>query len=60
MCGPKLTRMTVAAISVATPIASRTWLGFMLPDEQALPAETAIPARSNWTSWLALDRPGMA
>ena len=28
-----------------------------LPDEQALPAETAIPARSNWTSWLALRRP---
>ena len=29
----------------------------MLPDEQALPADTAIPARSNWTSWPALARP---
>ncbi len=26
------------------PIADSTWLGFMLPDEQALPADTAIPA----------------
>ena len=38
------------AISGGTPIAARTRLGFMLPDEQALPAETAMPARSNWTS----------
>ena len=36
-------------------------LAFMLARlEQALPAETAIPARSNWTSWLALVTPGMA
>src|ERR1700754_646097 len=48
--GPKLTRMTEAAVSCGTPIAARTRLGFMLPDEQALPAETEIPARSSWTS----------
>ena len=32
----------------------------MLPEEQALPAETEIPARSSWTSWLALATPGIA
>ncbi len=42
------------------PMASSTRLGFMLPDEQALPADTAMPARSNWTNWLALATPGIA
>src|SRR5204863_8233013 len=60
VCGPKLTRTTHSAISGATPMAARTRLCFMLPDEQALPAETEMPARSNWTSWLALGTPGMA
>src|SRR6476660_3668202 len=44
--GPKLTRMTRTATSSGMPIAPRTRLGFMLPDEQALPAETETPARS--------------
>ena len=58
--GPKLTRMTVDAISSGMRIAVRTRLGFMLPDEQALPAETEMPARSSWTSWLALATSGIA
>jgi hypothetical protein len=41
-------------------MASTTRLGFMLPDEQALPAETDIAARSNCTNWLALATPGIA
>src|SRR5678816_3276429 len=45
VCGPKLTRITDDAISAGTPIASSTRLGFMLPEEQALPAETAMPVR---------------
>src|SRR5690349_21626181 len=48
LAGPKLTRMTVGAISAGTLIAASTRLGFMLPEEQALPADTAMPARSNW------------
>jgi hypothetical protein len=36
------------------------WLSFILPDEQALPALTAIPARSNWASRLALACAGEA
>src|SRR6185369_6098784 len=58
--GPKLTRIVHEAMSSGTPIAERTRLGFMLPEEQALPAETEIPARSSWTSWLALATPGIA
>ena len=41
-------------------MAASTRLAFMLPDEQALPADTEMPARSSWTSWLALATPGMA
>src|SRR4051812_42291722 len=48
--GPKLTRITQAAISGAMFIAWSTRLAFMLPEEQALPAEIAMPARSKWTS----------
>ena len=58
--GPKLTRMTHSASDGSTPIAASTRLAFMLPLEQALPAEIAIPARSNWTNWLALVTPGIA
>src|SRR5688572_17005838 len=60
VCGPKLTRITVDAISAGMPMASSARLGFMLPDEQALPADIAMPARSNWTNWLALTTPGIA
>ena len=56
--GPKLMRRNPPAISGSTPIAASTALSFILPDEQALPAETAMPARSNWTSSEALDAPG--
>ena len=45
-------------MSGATPIAASTLLAFILPLEQALPAPTAKPARSNWTSWLAWSAPG--
>src|SRR5690348_15858493 len=58
--GPKLTRITEPATSAGTPIAASTRLGFMLPDEQALPAETEMPARSSWTSWVALATPFIA
>ena len=61
VCGPKLMRRIAAGdIVAATPIAASTWLAFILPDEQALPADTAIPARSSWTSSAALDAPGSA
>src|SRR5689334_13868918 len=60
VCGPKLTRTTDVAISCAMPMADRTRLAFMLPDEQALPADTEIPARSSCTSWLELVTPGIA
>src|SRR5881392_2396728 len=40
--GPKLMRRNPAAISAGTPIASRTALFFIAPDEQALPADTAM------------------
>src|SRR6476646_5523069 len=58
--GPKLTRMKPPAISAGTFIAARTSLDFILPDEQALPAETEIPARSSWTSSAAFDAPDSA
>ena len=31
-----------------------------LPEEQADPALTAMPARSNATTWVSLSTPGMA
>jgi hypothetical protein len=57
---PKLTLMVEAATSGAIPMAASTWLGFIDPDEQALPALTEMPARSSWTSWLAELTPGIA
>src|SRR5207248_6495246 len=58
--GPKLTRMNPPAISAGTFIAVSTSLAFILPDEQALPDDTAIAARSSCTSKDALDAPGSA
>src|SRR5438309_4112342 len=55
--GPKLMGRYPAATSRGTPIAASTALPFIAPDEQALPAETAMPARSNCTSNDALDPP---
>src|SRR6476646_814056 len=45
--GPKLTRIAEVATSAGTPMAPSTRLVFMLPEEQALPADTEIPARSS-------------
>src|SRR3954451_238718 len=58
VAGPKLMRRKPAVTSAGTSIASNTWLFFIFPEEHALPAETAKPARSNWTSSDALDAPG--
>src|SRR5690242_6837968 len=58
--GPKLTRMTLPASSAGTCITWSTRLAFMLPDEQALPAEIARPTRSNCANWLALATFGIA
>src|SRR4028119_553370 len=51
--------MTPRAASSLQPIAVRTWLVFWLPEEQALPAETAMPARSSCIIWAAPVTPGM-
>ena len=40
----RLTRTPLRATSAGSPIASSTWLAATLPDEQADPAETAIPS----------------
>src|SRR5690242_10053702 len=56
---PKLTRTTSREAASAQPIAASTWLGFMLPDEQAEPAETEMPARSKRISCAAAAVPGM-
>src|SRR3546814_659075 len=59
VCGANETRMTSRATSGSSPIAASTWLGFIEPDEQAAPADTAIPARSKWMSWVAAGTPAM-
>ena len=56
---PMLTRITSRGRRLVQPIAASTWLGFRLPDEQALPAETAMPAMSKRISCAAADTPGM-
>src|SRR3546814_2152906 len=57
--GPKLTRTTSPARASYQPMARRTWRVLSEPAEQALPAETEMPARSNWISWARAERPGM-
>src|SRR5258708_5930605 len=52
--GPKLIRTKLPAMSGATSIAARTRLCFIAPADQALPDDTAIPARSSCTSKNAL------
>ena len=54
--GPKLIRRKLDAISGSSCIALRTWLSFIAPLEQALPAETAIPARSSCIIWAAAGK----
>src|ERR1044071_3929959 len=56
--GPKLTRIKPAATSSGTCIAASTSLAFIFPDEHALPAETAMPARSSWIRRDELEPPG--
>src|SRR5918992_1604924 len=56
---PRLTRIALAASSGSTPIAARTWDGPTLPDEQAEPVLTAMPARSSSISWVWLLTPGI-
>src|SRR5579884_3144909 len=48
--GPKLTLITERTIPLGKPMAASTWLCFIDPDEQALPADTEMPARSSCTS----------
>ena len=53
---------TQGKLSAATgshPIAPKTWLVFSVPEEQALPAETAMPAISKLISWLDAATPGI-
>src|SRR6185437_16113200 len=57
---PKLTRIVASAIAGSRPIAARTWLGPTLPDEQAAPALTITPARSNAITWVSAGIPGIA
>src|SRR5262249_34248045 len=54
---PRLTRIAEAAISGATPMAARTFDGLSLPEEQAAPALTAIPARSRTITWVSAGTP---
>ena len=56
---PKLTRITSPAARASIPIAASTWLGLRLPDEQALPADTAKPAMSKRISCAAAAIPGI-
>ena len=45
--GPVVIRIEPWASSGSMPIASRTWLGSVLPEVQALPVETSTPSRSS-------------
>ena len=55
---PILSRTAPWAISASNPIASSTWDGCTLPDEQAEPEDTAIPARSKPITAVSALRPG--
>src|SRR6187397_2119103 len=48
--GPKLILRKLEAMAGSTCITFKTRLSFIAPLEQALPADTAMPARSNCTS----------
>src|SRR5271166_562038 len=60
VAGPRLTRMAPSARAVGTPIAARTGEADTLPDEQADPEETAIPARSRAIKAVSALAPGTA
>ena len=57
---PNDTRIVRAATSGSTPIAANTALVFMLPEEQALPCDTAKPIISNRITCAVADMPGIA
>ena len=56
---PRLTRTTSRTWVSGQSIAFSTWLGFMLPLAHALPADTAMPPRSNRISCVVASTPGM-
>ncbi len=58
--GPVLTRRVQRARSSGTPMAASTWLAATLPDEQAEPELTAMPARSSDISEVSAAIPGVA
>src|SRR3569623_2850796 len=55
LVSPRLTRKAVPACAGSKPIAVTTWLGRTLPEEQADPALTAMPARSNAITKVSAD-----
>ena len=55
---PRLSRTAPWAISGLNPMASSTWEGWTLPEEQADPEETAMSARSNPITAVSAFRPG--
>jgi len=57
---PRLSRTAAFASSPPNPMASSTWDGCTLPEEQADPEETAIPARSKPITAVSALRPGAA
>jgi hypothetical protein len=52
-------RMAQAASVSEKPMARKTGDGVIFPDEQAAPADTEIPARSQWITWVSADTRGM-
>ena len=60
LCQPTLTRIAVPASAGGTPIAARTCERPTLPDEQAAPALTAMPARSSAMTWTSFAVPAVA
>ncbi len=55
---PRLMRKAERASRGEMPIAASTWLGATLPEEQAEPVDTAMPARSSAMVSVSPSRPG--
>ena len=55
---PRLSRTAPRASSLPNPMASSTWDGWTLPDEQAEPEDTAIPPRSKPITAVSALSPG--
>src|SRR5436190_23190579 len=58
--GPRLTRTPARARCGGTPMAASTCDGWTLPEEQAAPADTATPSRSNAMTAVSAFIPGTA